>query len=77
DRVELIGTSTDPERASGTAERRLRNRLEGMSVPDSAFYRVYDVDAIAHVFRIASALDSQMIGESQILGQLKDAVQVA
>ncbi|WP_420725061.1 glutamyl-tRNA reductase [Hwanghaeella sp. LZ110] len=77
DRVELIGTSTDPERASGTAERRLRSRLEGMSVPESTFYRLYDVDAVAHVFRIASALDSQMIGESQILGQLKDAVQVA
>ena len=45
DRVELIGTSTDPERASGTAERRLRSRLEGMSVPESTFYRLYDVDA--------------------------------
>ena len=39
----------------------------------SHLFRYYDDDAICHIFNVACALDSQMIGESQILGQLKEA----
>ncbi len=40
-------------------------------------YRYADAGAIKHVFRVASSLDSLVVGESQILGQVKEAYQQA
>mgnify|MGYP001051988384 CR=1 FL=1 len=36
-------------------------------------YVYRDVDAVRHLFRVASSLDSLVMGEPQILGQVKDA----
>ncbi|NBW49348.1 MAG: glutamyl-tRNA reductase [Betaproteobacteria bacterium] len=40
-------------------------------------YRLEDQEAARHAFRVASGLDSMVLGEPQILGQLKDAVRAA
>ena len=40
-------------------------------------YTLHDGLAARHVFRVASGLDSMVLGEPQILGQMKDAVRVA
>ena len=47
------------------------------SVLMSHAYTLHDGLAARHAFRVASGLDSMVLGEAQILGQLKDAVRVA
>jgi len=37
------------------------------------FYRLLDDAALLHIFRVASSLDSMVIGEPQIISQLKEA----
>lgn len=36
-------------------------------------YRHHNLDTILHLFRVTSSLDSMVVGESQILGQIKEA----
>ena len=40
-------------------------------------YHHADVEAVRHVFRVASSLDSMVLGEPQILGQVKEAYAIA
>jgi glutamyl-tRNA reductase len=40
-------------------------------------YALHDDQAARHAFRVASGLDSMVLGEAQILGQMKDAVRAA
>lgn len=42
-----------------------------------AIYIHQGVETVFHVFRVASGLDSQVLGESQILAQIKDAAAAA
>jgi len=44
---------------------------------EQALYVYPDAQGVRHTFRMASSLDSMVVGEAQILGQLKDAFDIA
>jgi glutamyl-tRNA reductase len=44
---------------------------------DDHLYNYRGADAVRHLFRVAASLDSMVVGEPQILGQLKDHYNVA
>ncbi len=75
-RVEVIATTRDPLLARKAAldyfnERGAPERL------DDAVYEYRGRNAVKHLFRVASGLDSMVLGEPQILGQVKRAFQAA
>jgi glutamyl-tRNA reductase len=77
-RVEVAVTADDKSDAEGVVQKFL---AEARSVePDWVspyLYNYNDRDAIRHLFRVASSLDSMVVGEPQILGQLKNAYALA
>ena len=52
------------------------NRLEA-GVLQPHLYQYHQNEAVRHAFRVASGLDSMVLGEPQILGQMKDAMRAA
>jgi glutamyl-tRNA reductase len=44
---------------------------------DPHVYEFHNKDAVRHIFRVASSLDSMVVGEAQILGQVKEAYAMA
>lgn len=73
-RVEIIGKSSNIKQSS----KNIIEKLAYYSGLDFDFLYdradIYDGDAaVHHLFAVASALDSLVIGETQIVGQLKDA----
>lgn len=58
---------------SREAKEFLLNELRTTNYELRHFYFLQNNDVIKHLFRVSSGLDSQVIGETQILGQVKSA----
>jgi glutamyl-tRNA reductase len=65
---------TDPE---PLADWLARHRNVSRRTIQDASYAHWDQDAARHLMRVAAGLDSQVLGEPQILGQVKDAYDLA
>ena len=81
-RVEVVVTTRQPEAARMRLYRFFEKTLEAaggapVSGVGDHLYTFEDREAIAHVFRVSSAIDSMVVGEPQILGQVKDAYREA
>jgi glutamyl-tRNA reductase len=72
-RVEIYGATRDAETAMAATAGFLRERA-GEEAP---FYRMEGDGAVRHLFRVAAGLDSMVLGETEILGQVKDAYAAA
>src|SRR4051812_38670827 len=77
-RVELYVAADDADRAAADLASVLARRA-GVAVADLAehLYQHRDAAAVRHLFRVASSLDSLVVGEPQILGQTKQAYDAA
>lgn len=72
DRVEVQAAIDDPVRADAI-EALLRARGGDMPVNAGEIYRLNGARALRHVFAVAASLESQSVGEPQVLGQVHAA----
>jgi glutamyl-tRNA reductase len=77
-RVEVYGVAPVPGPARAATFRHLaRQRGVDLAAVEACLYTHLDQDAVRHAFRVAASLDSMIVGEPQILGQVKDAFALA
>src|SRR3954467_10957950 len=71
-RVEVYAVA--PERLENATIARHLLVPDGLPVDDgTAFYRHEGEQCVQHLFRVASGLDSMVVGETEVLGQAKQA----
>jgi glutamyl-tRNA reductase len=72
DRIDILTAIPNLQEAAGRIVKALAERtgMDGAALA-IGLYTLTDDDAVRHVFATASSLDSQILGEPQILGQLK------
>lgn len=77
-RVEVIACATDLEAASEKIKRVLSEEQHLTTASFEHYLYLYrGKEAVGHLFRVAASLDSLVVGEPQILGQVKDAYAAA
>jgi len=76
-RTEFLLWAEDVTLAANSVMRLLGTEFGLMLSEWNHFYRLLDEAALLHIFRVASSLDSMMVGEPQVVSQVKQAWQLA
>ncbi len=77
-RVEFYGSSEDPQVPRESILAMLENLHDIRRIEFENYLYCYErKDAVRHLFRVAAGLDSLVVGENEILGQLRDAFKAA
>tara|TARA_B100000676_G_scaffold313514_1_gene395919 strand:+ start:9870 stop:11144 length:1275 start_codon:yes stop_codon:yes gene_type:complete len=78
DRVEFQGVAADPQKVAAIIGD-LFCELAGAGIDTlrTSIYEKFDDDAVRHIFAVAASLDSQVIGEPQVLGQVREGLRAA
>jgi glutamyl-tRNA reductase len=77
-RVEIYAATRETEKAVHDLKEFLC-QYHGISLKEfeKSLYTHIGEEAVRHIFRVASSLDSMVLGEPQILGQIKDAYDIS
>lgn len=75
-RVELYFHHENPLLIAEKVESRFREFIKQEEL-DFQFIRLFGREAVRHIFRVAGSLESMVIGEPQILGQVKDFLELS
>src|SRR4051812_43590120 len=75
-RVEVYG-ATEKDLSTAEVARCLAGANMILNEEAPAFYRYEGEACVTHLFRVASGIDSMVVGETEILGQVKKAYEVA
>ncbi len=76
-RVELIWVSEDVEESTSRMLRFLFGNAVTPADWNEYSYVYHDQEAVNHLFKVSASLDSLVVGEAQILGQIKEAYRYA
>ncbi|MEO8439477.1 MAG: glutamyl-tRNA reductase [Spartobacteria bacterium] len=76
-RVEVYAASAEPVATAQVARCLLAEGMVAAGDEMEAFYRHESLQCVQHLFRVASGLDSMVVGETEILGQAKKAYAAA
>jgi glutamyl-tRNA reductase len=76
-RTEIYGFPKSPEVNYIHLEKVLLEKKNVNGIKDEHFHKYFSCSALNHIFKVAAGIDSQLIGDNQIFGQVKEAFHLA